>query len=244
MLKNMKTDSVGWIILLGVIILLLEISFQDEGLFLFLAILVGCIYFGKKRLHRTIGKLLFWFGVIMLTFSLLSTMAFKFFLFAILIYVLVRFSKLKQHPKKIEPEIIDPAQGRRTEPYIRKEPLFQNQLFGRQSTSNSVYEWQDINIQCGIGDTIIDLSNTVLPKGEVVIVVRNLIGNVQVKIPYEVELSVHHSVLFGSSKIFGEEDAKVFNQSILYKTPGFDDAPQRVKIVTSLIIGDLEVAQI
>ena len=41
---------------------------------------------------------------------------------------------------------------------IRTEPLFENIFLGQQKTPNGVYEWNDINIQAGIGDTVIDLS--------------------------------------------------------------------------------------
>ena len=63
---------------------------------------------------------------------------------------------------------------------VTSKPLFQNKLFGGQKTPDHEYEWNDINIQTGFGDAVIDLSYTVLPKGESVIFIRNVMGKVTV----------------------------------------------------------------
>ncbi|NLM38398.1 MAG: cell wall-active antibiotics response protein, partial [Firmicutes bacterium] len=110
-----------------------------------------------------------------------------------------------------------------------------------QKTPNDVYEWNDINIQRGIGDTTIDLSYTVLPQGETVIFIRGFIGNLQVLIPYDVEVEISHSAVIGRSKIFHIEEDKLWNQSVHYQTEEYDQAAQKVKIFTSVILGDLEV---
>lgn len=124
------------------------------------------------------------------------------------------------------------------------EPYLKNVIFGFQKTPENIYDWKDINIQGGWGDTIIDLSNTVLPKGEAVILIRHLIGNIQILVPYETELSVHHSVLLGSTMILKKEIPSSFNQTMYYYTPEYETAEQKIKIVTSIISGDLEVKRI
>lgn len=93
----------------------------------------------------------------------------------------------------------------------------------------------------GIGDTVIDLGNTVLPKGESVIVIRSFIGNVKILVPYEMEVSVSHSVLAGTGKIFEHHEPKMMNQTVSFQSEGYDQAQQKVKIITSMIVGDLEV---
>ena len=61
---------------------------------------------------------------------------------------------------------------------MKEQPLFQNRHFGQQKTPDHDYEWNDMNIQVGIGDAVIDLSYTVLPKDETVIFIRNVMGKV------------------------------------------------------------------
>lgn len=127
---------------------------------------------------------------------------------------------------------------------IKKKPLFTNSLFSRNTTPDHVYEWDDINIQGGITNTTVDLSYTVLPEGETVIMIRNIVGDVKVYIPYDMDVSIHHSSLFGSYQIFGEAEENIWNQNISIRTAGYDQAETRVKIFTSLITGSLEVKRI
>ena len=156
MLNKFRTERFSWILLIGVILLLFEMSFYDGGVVFFLFITFGCIYIGRKRLPRTSGKILFWFGVISLSLTILNTMAFRFFLLALLVLVILRFADSKKNPAKVEPQIKHTLNDGEEPVYIKKSNL-QNVWFGRQQTPDHVYEWNDINIQGGIGDTVIDL---------------------------------------------------------------------------------------
>lgn len=246
MLDKMKTDYVSWILLIGVILLLLEISFFNSGLIFSLLISIGCIYLGRKRLPRKSGKVLFWFGAIGFGINILSMMTFKFFLLAILVYVVIQFIQTKKKPVYIQPLIRERNESQMShgEELLKKKSLFENRFMGRQQTSDHVYEWNDVNIQTGVGDTVIDLSYTVLPKGEAIIFIRSFIGNVQILVPYEIEVSVHHSIWAGTTKILNAHDAKTINEVLQFQTPNYETAVQKVRIVTSMMVGDLEVKRI
>jgi lia operon protein LiaF len=239
-----RTDYVASILIIGVILLLLEISFFNSGLIFSLVFSAFMIYFGRKKWSSTLGKILFWIGVVSAAGAILSMMAFKFFLFAILLLVIFQFVQRKKNPHFFNPEFGTDVASQNPEQVWKKPLFFQNMLFGRQKTPESVYEWNDVNIQGGVGDTMIDISNTVLPKGENVICVRNILGNVQIYVPYETEVKIVHSTILGSSKIFDQHDPQLFNQNLQYQTSGYDDAEQKIKIVTSLMVGSLEVKRI
>jgi lia operon protein LiaF len=243
MLNKFRTERFSWILLIGIIMLLFEMSFYDGGVVFFLLITVSCIYLGRKRLPRTSGKLLFWGGIISLSLTILNTMAFRFFLLALLVMVILRFADSKKNPAKIEPQVNQTLNDGAEPVYIKKSSL-QNVWFGRQQTPEHVYEWNDINIQGGIGDTIIDLGNTVLPKGTSVISVRHILGNIMIQVPYDIEVSVHHNGLAGAITIFDRAEPRSINQSVYYQTSEYDHAPQKVKIITSLAVGDLEVKRV
>src|SRR5690606_15265205 len=115
-------------------------------------------------------------------------------------------------PEKIQLDILS-VKGKEAKP-ITSRPLFRNQLFGGQKTPDDEYEWNDINIQTGIGDSMIDLSYTVLPKNESVIFIRKVMGKVTILVPYDIEISVNHSVLYGSVRILNYEESSVFNRLI------------------------------
>lgn len=238
--NHKKTDYISTTILIGLLLLIVEITFFNKGLIFSLLFSGGMIYFGSKRLYGTFGKLVFVLGALILFFSIISMIVFKFLIFAIIAYILFTFFKARNRPILIEPII---QETDRTN--INSNPkLFSNRLYGKQKTPDEIYEWHDVNIQAGIGDKRIDLSNTVLPKGESVIAIRNFIGNIQILVPYDIEISVNHSVITGTTTIFEHTDEKLLNQTLVYRTDDYDFAHQKVKIVTSMGIGRLEVRRI
>ncbi|MFB6469486.1 cell wall-active antibiotics response protein LiaF [Cytobacillus sp. Hz8] len=245
MFKNKKSDFISWSILIGATILLLELSFFNHGLIFSLLVGAGLIYIGRRRKPRTSGKILFWVGIFLIVVNIFSMMTFRLFLVAVLIYFIIQFAQSKRKPEWIRPIIKDPSDPILSGgPIIKKETLLENKLFGTQKTPEHVYEWDDINIQSGIGDTVIDLSYTVMPKGDTVIFLKNFIGNIQILVPYDLEVSVNHSVLVGSTAIFDYHESRLFNQRLHYQTADFEKAEQRIKIFTSLIIGDIEVKRV
>ncbi|OIJ14032.1 cell wall-active antibiotics response protein [Anaerobacillus arseniciselenatis] len=239
-----KTDYISWTVLIGLLLLLVEITFFSKGL-VFAILFSGIfIYFGAKRFYGSSGKLFFFIGCFILFFTIISMMVFKFLIFAAIIYVIFYFYKSKTGPIVIEPNVKEGMPTNDATKKIRSQQLLKNLFYGRQKTSEEVFEWDDINIQTGIGDTRIDLSNTVLPKGEAVISIRNFIGNIQILVPYDIEVNVSHSVVTGTTIIFEAENEKLFNQTLSYRTEKYDEAQQKIKIVTSMGIGRLEVKRI
>ncbi|WP_090988542.1 cell wall-active antibiotics response protein LiaF [Bacillus sp. OV322] len=243
MLNKHRTEWIGWVFLTGIVLLFLELVFFDGDLFISLPLSFGCLYLGKKKYHRAIGKMLFWIGLFSTVVIVLQMMVFKFFILAILAYLLYTFYQSKKNPDYISPVLIE-SKNRGQEPLIKKNSLFENKLFGGRKTPDHVYEWNDVNIQTGIGDTVIDLSNTILPKGDTFISIRGIAGNVRILVPYDMEVSIHHSVIAGSTSVFNNTDRKIFNSILSFQTPGFNDAEQKIAIITSLLIGDLEVKRI
>ncbi|WP_342429856.1 cell wall-active antibiotics response protein LiaF [Neobacillus sp. FSL H8-0543] len=244
MFKNARDDYSGWLVLIGLAVLLLEILFFNSGLIFSLFFSGMLIYLGRRKTGHKSGKFLFFTGIIFLLISVFSMMTFKFLLLAILLHFIIQYSNAKKKPHKLTLEIKETEQAPREETLVVSKPLFENIMFGGQKTPVGVYEWNDINIQSGIGDTIIDLSYTVLPKGETVIFIRNIIGNIQIQIPYEIEVSVHHSCIVGSTTVLENHQSQVFNQVFHLKTSGYDSAEQKVKIFSSLLVGNLEVTRI
>lgn len=241
MLNLKKTDLLSYILIIGFFIFILEISFFDTGLIFSLLISGICLYFGKKKWNWFLGKILFAIGALSLFFTILSSFTFRFLLLATIVYFFILFTQSKQNPSYIRPEI-GAANGVRL--VKNEQKWFQNKFLGRQKTPEHSYTWEDVNIQTGIGDTIIDLSYTVLPKGEAVIFIRNVVGNIQILVPYEVDISVKHSVMVGSTLILEEEESKQWNQTVHYQTSGYEDSTQKIKIITSCLVGSLEVKRV
>ncbi|WP_026678272.1 cell wall-active antibiotics response protein LiaF [Fictibacillus gelatini] len=244
MLNRIKSDFFSWVFLIGIILIFIEIILFGWGLIFSLLFSMAFIYIGKKRLSKTWGKLFFWFGVITGVITVVNMVAFKFFVLAILLYVIIHFAQSKKQPDYIRPILQEQEDSQGKDAVCRRPIVLKNVLFGKQKTTDHVYDWNDINIQTGIGDTVIDLSNTILPKSECVISIRNLVGNVQILVPYDVEVSVHHSIIAGSMAVFDYREPRLFNETLNVQTPGYGDSVQKIKIITSMITGNLEVKRI
>ncbi|CAG9620963.1 cell wall-active antibiotics response protein LiaF [Sutcliffiella rhizosphaerae] len=241
MLSRMKSDYLNFIIVVGSMIFLLEILFFNTGLifsFLFSSLMM---YVGRKKWHWIMGKALFIIGLLSITFSVFNMLTFHFMLMATVGYFLYKYFQSKKTPVELRPNIMESN----SESLVTQEQKwFTNKIFGNQRTPDSTYTWEDVNIQCGISDTLIDLSYTVLPKGEAIIFIRNIIGNVQILVPYEVELSIKHSGMVGSTTVLEHEEKSIFNQTVHVQTANYKEATNKVKIVTSIVVGSLEVKRV
>ena len=53
------------------------------------------------------------------------------------------------------------------------------------------------------------------PPGESVVIIRGLIGNVELLVPFDAAVSVNHSTLSGKLKVFNHSE-EIFHSNIIY----------------------------
>lgn len=114
---------------------------------------------------------------------------------------------------------------------------------GHQKIGNQIFEWDDINFTIFMGDTIIDLGNTFLPKTESYIVIRKGFGKTRILVPQGVGVMVEHSAIKGNV-LFEGNDYALLNESLKLYSRNFDKDSRTIKILTSSLVGDLEVIMI
>ncbi|MFC6170621.1 cell wall-active antibiotics response protein LiaF [Loigolactobacillus jiayinensis] len=112
--------------------------------------------------------------------------------------------------------------------------------FGNQTIGNDVFEWQDINLVLAVGDTIVDLGNTLLPKAENTIVIRKGIGRTRILVPVGTAVMLDHTALVGNVT-FNNKQYKMNNTALKLYSEDYDDNQRRIKLLTNVFIGDLEV---
>lgn len=243
MFKRLNTDTLNWILIIGVILFIIELTFFHGGMIASALFSGVFIYVGWKKFNRLWGKIVFWLGVVGAVFAILNMLAVRFLIIAAIVLFIINYSKSKKEAETITPGLPN-EQEVITDPVIKVNPLFDHRIFNDQKTEETAYQWRDVNIHGAFGDRVIDLSNTVLPNDTAVISIRHLIGNIEIYVPYEVEVSIHHSSIFGRAHILGEHNWKLMNQSLIYQTENYDTSVPRVKIITSLLSGDIEVKRI
>lgn len=238
MFNLFNKKPIPYIILLILVIFLIEFIFLDSKHIVWTLICGGVSLIAWNYYYRQEYRILFWLGILGVGINLLETIFFRVLLaIPVIWFVIYYFQKIRED--KSEPTLLQFGE----EVLEESEVLFSNQWFGKQEIGNQPYRWQDINIQKLFGETVIDLRQTVLPKGEPVILLRNLAGKIKIIVPYDVELSIHHSVLIGSVDIFGYGDDQVVNRVIHYQTENYQKAPQRVKVYTTILAGKIEVSR-
>ncbi|WP_196246256.1 cell wall-active antibiotics response protein LiaF [Lacticaseibacillus zhaodongensis] len=115
--------------------------------------------------------------------------------------------------------------------------------FGDFVIGQSVFEWEDVNISILTGDTIVDLGNTILPRRDNVVMIRKGFGKTRVLVPIGVGIELNHSALVGKVD-FGGAQHILRNETLHLYSDDYESAPRHLRIVTSAIIGDLEVVPV
>jgi len=177
-------------------------------------------------------------GVGLLLFSIFTSFSFTLIFAVLIVYNAYQLFRSSSNPSKVDVNV-EPNPFN-TQAYVQIDPYFKNKIVGQFRSIPENYAVEDINIQTGFGDVSIDLLNTIIPAGETVILIRGVIGNIYLDIPSDVGLSVQMSLFAGKMKLL-QDSKTVFNQTQKFQTADYKSSARKVKIVTSLLVGDIEV---
>ncbi|MBS4193827.1 cell wall-active antibiotics response protein LiaF [Lederbergia citri] len=238
MKKMSKTSLIGWFMLISAIGMGFEILFNWR---LFIPLVIGCFLLYTARNSRKKSNVRLIIGLFLIATSILSSAFLKFFILVAVIYGLMQYSKTKKLTNHIVVKTVEPDP--KSSVLKKKQPFIKNIFLGSQKVVNEVFEWDDINIQCGLGDTVVDLGMTMLPPGESTVVIRSFIGNVQLLVPFDASVVVNHSGISGKLKVFDEE-TEIFNSNIIYHPDSNENSVRTIKIITNVIVGNVEVRRI
>lgn len=188
-------------------------------------------------------------GVFLLSFAVVSTSAFWITLLFTLLFIGIKdngvfvsnlsgkvFKKAPWNEKDIvvvETAEQTPKSGKRKK----------QDWIGHHKIGQSIFEWDDINLSILMGDTIVDLGNTFLPKSESYIVIRKGFGKTRILVPNGVGVMIEHSAIKGKV-LFEAEEFSLMNESVKMYSQDYDLHNRKLKVITSVGVGDLEVIAI
>jgi len=231
--KRNRTDYVAYIFFALLAATALELLINVAP-FIVLVGSAAMIYYGLKRMSKQKGKFLFYGGLVIFILTLLSSFFFLLMVFGALFYMLYLFWEKASKPTKMEIAINEQASNDSREAFVK------NTFLGDQQLNHEGFRSDDINIHTGIGTTEIHFENTVLPKGDTIVIIRGFIGSTKLYVPYDAGVSVEHACLFGQTDLFGNHKIG-FNQNVKVVNDSYQDAPRRLRIYTSIVAGDIEV---
>ncbi len=92
----------------------------------------------------------------------------------------------------------------------------------------------------GVGDTRLDLRAATLPVGDTTLRLRGFVGDVKVRVPPEVALSISSSAMITDADISGEKHDYIFTP-FTWATPGYAEAERRLHLELIYFVVDLDI---
>lgn len=118
--------------------------------------------------------------------------------------------------------------------------LYRNKWLGDDAVGKDIFEWEDYNHQKVMGDTFFDLGNTVLPLKENVLMLRKGFGDTKIIVPKDVAISLDISMILGKL-IIEDEVFDMKNETVKWQSKNYEKALRKIKVVSSTLIGEIEV---
>jgi len=240
--KYTKSEAIGILLSIVAVGILIDLR-QGRFSILFIILSIFSIILGyrqfKHKKNSMAAYILMALGTGFLLFSLFISFAFTLIFATLLIYNSYQIFRSSSNPSKMALQINPNSQT--TPDYVQTDPYFKNKLVGEYRNFDEGYPLEDINLQTGFGDISIDLSDQVIPAGETVILIRGMIGNIDLNVPSDVGISLQMSLLCGKIKLL-KDSKTAFNVTKKYQSADYKDASRKVKIVVSLLVGDIEVS--
>lgn len=146
----------------------------------------------------------------------------------------------KEHNQKKRSQTEQKTDTKDGHTFNKVEPTVRSVLLGDFHLMNHHFELEDLIIRNGIGDVKIDLTKAIIPEGETVLVVSAWIGDIDIYVPYDLDLAVSATVTIGDLDILSDKQGG-FQRHVSLKSKNYGASKRRVKLILSLLIGDIDV---
>ena len=226
-MQNFNTTKRSFWVICFFLLLLIELTIFNNSGALLLIIGAGLLYVSYAKTNLFFK----WLGIFFITIALFTMWSLRLFIVFLLLYMLYNYLKKEHEPKVIGQPLFDHLLTTK------------NELFGTIAPPIEAYKWQDVQIQRLVGDITIDTTQTILPAGTSVILIRQGIGKVQIQIPYEIPFRVHYTTLFGDIKCLDFGPKRLLNESVTFSDGQPEDAKRKLIIHVATWLGDLEVTR-
>ncbi|WP_407370405.1 cell wall-active antibiotics response protein LiaF [Carnobacterium sp.] len=238
-----------WFLLIESLLLIVALYQLIHNLFILGLFAVGCwlIFLNRKQQKRK-RKMPLVVGIFLTAFALMSLAGFWYILIVGVVFLYLNYGKVfskmdsfnfQQAPWNEKDIVVVET----TDSLPKNAKRFKRNWLGNERIGNTIYEWDDINFSIFMGDTIIDLGNTILPKNESYIVIRKGFGKTRILVPNGIGIMIEHSAIKGKIAFEGQQYI-LENESVKMYSKHYEDQARTLKIITNVLVGDLEVIAI
>ena len=123
----------------------------------------------------------------------------------------------------------------RDERYIQKQNLMSSLKWDREP-----WVLRNMSLWHVVGEVNLDLSLAIMEEKECTIVLQGALGDIDVSIPDDIGLELEANVVLGQINFNHEKEAGFMNKRV-WKSPHYDSCDQKVKLVISYIVGDIDI---
>lgn len=99
---------------------------------------------------------------------------------------------------------------------------------------------RSMSLWYAVGELRLDFSLAIPEDKEITLVLQGIIGDIDIIIPEDMGLSVESSVVFGQLDVGMERESGTMNK-IYWQSPNYGTAENRVKLIVSFIVGDIDI---
>ncbi|MDR6554183.1 cell wall-active antibiotics response protein LiaF [Paenibacillus qinlingensis] len=126
-------------------------------------------------------------------------------------------------------------QAHKDDTYIQKQKIVDSVRLGREP-----WILRNTSTWYLVGETYMDLSLAILEQKETTVILQGVVGDIDIKVPDDIGVSVTASVMFGQLHIAEERETGVMNK-VVWQSENYQYCDHRVKLVLSYIVGDIKV---
>ncbi|MER2173932.1 MAG: cell wall-active antibiotics response protein LiaF [Carnobacterium sp.] len=238
-----------WFSLIESLLLIVALYQLIHNLFILGLFAAGCwLIFLSRNQQKRKRRMPLVVGIFLTAFALMSLAGFWYMLIVAVVFLYLNYGKVfskmdsfnfQQAPWNEKDIVVVET----TNSLPKNAKRLKRNWLGNERIGNTIYEWDDINFSIFMGDTIIDLGNTILPKNESYIVIRKGFGKTRILVPNGIGIMIEHSAIKG--KIAFEEQQYILeNESVKMYSKHYEDQARTLKIITNVLVGDLEVIAI
>lgn len=239
-MKNKK-----WLLAFILAIFLGISSFNKSTFLIFLVVSVLGLFFLRKNSSYSFKKILIVSITLFIVFSLLTNHLFLMFLLIIALFyvsknpeIISLINRVLSDKRKDRNEFII-VQFSEEEAVAGK--IIKNKWLGADHKSeDAIYSWEDLNYIKLLGNNTFDLGNTLLPKEQNIILIRQFAGKIKILIPEETAISLDLTSLIGTFKVNSSE-YNLLNENLKWHSQNYRTQERKIKITMNLLVGELEV---
>ncbi|OPA79956.1 hypothetical protein BVG16_04170 [Paenibacillus selenitireducens] len=123
----------------------------------------------------------------------------------------------------------------RDDRYIQKQNLMSTLKWDREP-----WVLRNMSLWHVVGEVNLDLSLAIMEDRECVIVLQGALGDIDVTIPDDIGVQIEANVVFGQIDFNHEKEAGFMNKRV-WQSLNYDESDQKVKLIISYIVGDIDI---